>query len=653
MASSSNQGRGEEQGQEPENQRPRDWRRRRRSERATSETPDGQTSEPEPQAVAADEVLSRPLINFFEPAMDRIGSFGGPLVFAGIIGLVSGIVVVTFVSSMRLYGFIDIIIGAVLLGLVGAVFFSNVLAAFVSRAGRYGFNTLILVGAFTGIIVVANIVSFENSTRMDVTATNQFSLNNRTKEVLSNLTEDVRATAFYKDADPTATSDAAEQRNERRNKVVNTLEEFDSRSSRFSYRVVDPDLEPEIVSKYFGARPTSFVTEIVVVEAMDSGQFDVLQPTDASYNKLEQDLVTSTLVATGSERKRIYFLAGHGERNIDSASTDGYLAVRSGLEGDNYQVQKLSWRPTDVDVEVPADAALVVIAGPTASLPEAHEEALDRYLEGLIIVKNAPEDVIEQYLELNLDRDREDVLTDEISRREHGRMIFLAEPDTPESFRRFFADWGVLVLTGYIRDVDSSVPGLPQTLSLRSFNPEAPLEITLPKGEPLRDVFMPGAAAINVFQDELRFGFPVAATTTNSYLITDPDRVDPITGEGPDSDLRGPFVPVVRIQSIGQVGSQPPSSQPEPSQISDIIVFGDSDFLSNSSYNQGGGSDLFLNSANFLVGDFSLVSIRPKIFAFREFNLDANEYDFVRFSSWLFLPGLMGLMAALVWWVRR
>ncbi|MCI0828697.1 MAG: ABC transporter, partial [Chloroflexi bacterium] len=98
---------------------------------------------------------------------------------------------------------------------------------------------------------------------------------------------------------------------------------------------------------------------------------------------------------------------------------------------------------------------------------------------------------------------------------------------------------------------------------------------------------------------------------------------------------------------------RPPTSPPEPSEISDIIVFGDSDFLSNSSYNQGGGSDLFLNSANFLVGDYSLVSIRPKVFAFREFNLDANEYDFVRFSSWLFLPGLMGLMATFVWWVRR
>ncbi|MBO19164.1 MAG: hypothetical protein CL732_01320 [Chloroflexi bacterium] len=608
-------------GQDPEEQQPRDWRRRRRSERPAPESTSRE--ETQPRAEGPEEELTQPLIPLFEPGMDWIGAYGGAMVLAGIVGLVTGVVVVAFVSSMRLYGYIDIGIGAILLGLVAAVYFSNVLAAFLSRTGRYGVNTLVLIGAFTGIIVVFNVISFENTTRMDLTATNQFSLANRTKDVLSNLGEDVRATAFYKAEDDTDDPNVAE----RRSKVVNTLEEFDSRSSKFSYRVIDPDLQPEIVSKYFGARPTGFVTEIVVVEGMESDQFDVLRPTDANYTKLEQDLVTSTLVATGSEKKRVYFLTGHGEHSIESVASDGYAAVRAGLEGDNYQVAELNWRATDVDLEVPADAALLVIAGPSSSLPEDHAEALDRYLEGF----NA----------------------DGTPRRENGRMIFLAEPDTPVSFKNFFADWGIFIAEGYIRDVGSSVPGLPQTLTLERFNPDAPLEITLPKGERLQEVFMPGATAVSLIQDQLRSGLPLGATSADSYLITEPDRTEPITGAGADSDATGPFVPAVLVRSVGQVGAEPPTSEPEPSEISDIIAFGDSDFLSNSSYNQGGGADLFLNSANFLVGDFSLVSIRPKVFAFREFNLDANEYDFVRFSSWLFLPGLMGLMAALVWWVRR
>ena len=606
---------------EPENQPPRDWRRRRRSERSSSQTPAGQQDQP--QILETEEELSQPLITLFEPALNLIALYSGPLIIAGVIALITGIAVVAFISSMRLYGYIDIVIGLVLLGGVGSVLFSNVLTAFLSRTGRYGTNTLILVGAFTCIVVVANVISFENSARVDVTATNQFSLGNRTKDVLSNLNEDVRATAFYKNEEETDRPEVAV----RRNKVLNTLEEFDSRTSRFTYRVIDPDLKPEIVSKFFGARPTGFVTETVVVEGMESGKFDALQPTDASFTQLEQDLVTSTLVATGKEKKLIYFLSGHGERDINGPLSDGYAAVRSGLEGDNYRVEELFWDPTATDVEVPSDAALLVIAGPTSNLPEAHEIALDQFLEGLH--------------------------PDGTPRREHGRMIFLAEPDSPISFKEFFADWGLLISTGYIRDLDSSAPGLPQTVSLRSFNPEAPLEITLPKGERLQSVFMPGATAIGLLQDELRIGIPIAATSGNSYLINEPDRLDPITNGSSESDQVGPFVPAVRVQSIGQIGTPVPTSQPDPSEISDLIMFGDSDFLSNSSYHQGGGADLFLNSANFLVGDYSLVSIRPKQFSFREFNLDANEYDFVRFSSWLFLPGIMGLMAALVWWVRR
>ena len=604
-----------------ESQRPRDWRRRRRSERTSSQIEMGKQSRP--QSSEDGEELSQPLISFFEPALNLIALYSGPLIIAGVVALITGIAVVAFIGSMRLYGYIDIVIGLVLLGGVGSVLFSNVLTAFLSRTGRYGTNTLILVGAFTGIIVVANVISFENSGRLDVTATNQFSLGNRTKDVLSNLSEDVRATAFYKDEEDTDRPEVAA----RRNKVLNTLEEFDSRTSKFTYRVIDPDLKPEIVSKFFGARPTGFVTETIVVEGMDSGEFDVLQPTDASFTELEQDLVTSTLVATGKEKKLIYFLSGHGERDINGPLSDGYAAVRSGLEGDNYRVEELFWDPTKADVEVPSDAALLVIAGPTSALPESHETALDRFLEGLRL--------------------------DGTPRREHGRMIFLAEPDTPITFKQFFADWGLLISAGYIRDLDSSAPGLPQTISLRSFNPEAPLEITLPKGERLQSVFMPGATAIGLLQDELRSGLPIAATSGNSYLIDEPDRLDPITDGSSESDQIGPFVPAVRVQSIGQIGAPVPTSQPDPSEISDLIIFGDSDFLSNSSYNQGGGADLFLNSANFLVGDYSLVSIRPKQFSFREFNLDANEYDFVRFSSWLFLPGIMGLMAALVWWVRR
>ncbi|MEK7814749.1 MAG: GldG family protein, partial [Chloroflexota bacterium] len=357
-----------------------------------------------------------------------MGSYGMALVVAGVVGLVAGIAVVAFVGSMRPYGYATIGIGAVLIGLVALVSFSSVFAAFIGRTGKYGVSSLVMLGAFTGIIIVLNFISFENSRRIDVTATNQFSLATRTKDVLKELEQPVRATAFY-------VTDVRQQQEllVRRAKVEETFREFKARSTKFSYRFIDPDLKPEIAREY---GITQY--ESVVVEGLGSGLTSVVRPTDAAYSQLEQNLVTGILVVTGREQKAVYFLAGHGERSVSSGASDGYGTVGQGLERDNYKVLSLVWNPGEESVTVPEDTALLVVAGPKGELPETHARTLDLYLQG----KNP----------------------NGSQRRGGGRMIFLAEPDTPASFREFLVRWGVVVAPGYIRDLDRSVPGNPNTL---------------------------------------------------------------------------------------------------------------------------------------------------------------------------------------------
>ena len=597
--------------------------------------------------------LSRTLFSFFEPSLDAIGSFGAPIVLAGIVGLVSGIVVVAFVGSMRLYGWIDIIIGGGLILLVALISLSSVLAAFFGRTGRYGVNTAIMMVAFTGIVVVINFVSFGNNNRTDVTATNQSSLHSSTKRLLKNLDDPVRATAFYAenlDANP---GQAAQDRLARRSNVEETFREFQvTRSSKFRFRFVDFQLEPEIVRGYFGSTPTGFIEETIVVENMNTGGWDDLQPSDPGYSKLEQDIYTSILVVTGQEQKTVYFLAGHGEHDIRNPAADGYSSILAGLESDNYDVRTLQWDTGDEPVSVPdapvdscanddkncqPGAALLVIAGPTQDLPEGHASALNRFLRGVKVDEDG-----------NL-----------VDRREAGRLIFLAEPDTPTSFLNFMSSWGVLIGQGYIRDEARSVPDLPHTLRL-SLLPDdiarslsAAFEIIEPQGRPLGETRLTGAAPIQIAGDPNRFSAPLAITSSDSYLIDDLGRTEPRKDSGDQSDPQGPFQTVVYVEAIGPVGALPPSSRPDNNKIANLVVFGDSDFISNVNYNVESGPDFFLNSANYLMGDYSLVSIRPKAFTFREFNLDRNERRFVRWTSILLIPGFLGMMAAFVWWVRR
>ena len=648
---------------------PGDWRRRRRSSRRDSSPgsspgdDDSQSQGETGQDQKGEAQLSRTLFSFLEPSLDRVGAYGAPMVLAGVIGLVAGIALVAFVPAMSLYGFINIGIGIFLIGLIALISLSSVLAAFYSRTGRYGVNSTIMLLAFTGIIVVISVISFENTKRFDMTATNQFSLAQRTRDSLQQLENPVNVTAFFKE-------NRGNDRDAlvRRVRVDEALREFKAaRSSKFFYVFKDPDLEPDLVRRFFGDTPTPFVDETIVLEDITTARTHIIEPTDRSNSRLEQQLATGLMVIAGQEKRTVYFLSGHGERGIDNASSDGYSSVRQWLEGENYDVRTLRWGEDQTGVSVPdgvcgppnetnqtaclPEAAMLVIAQPTAELPQDHAVALDLYLRGLRI---DPED--------------SSML---IPRREGGRLIFLAEPDTPDSYRQFLSRWGIVLAAGYIRDELRSPTGQPRTLQvravdLRQFPPEviaqvppailkALIGITSPKGEALDDTYMPGAAALATLDDGQRLPIPLAMTSPQSYLINDIERTDPVKDKGDESDTLGPFSPVVYLQSFGPLGENIPNQRPEDNQLSTMLVFGDSDFISNGSLGnpRGSGVDFFLNSANHILGDFTLVSIRPKAFSFREFKLDRNEYNFVRWSTLLFLPGMLALMAGFVWWVRR
>ena len=619
-------------GQQRIDDAPRDWRRRRgRGRQEGAAEPAGQDGAPALQE------QSRTLFSFIEPAFDLIAVFYAPILIAGVVGLISGAVLLAFVGSLKLYGAIVLGIGAVLVVLVGISYFSQVLAAFFSRTGRYGVNTVVMTAAFIGLVVLANYVAFENHIRADTTATNQFSLAHRTRALLNNLDRPINVIAYY----PDEINDL--EMLTRQGKVETTLSEFSRRSGHFTYQFVDPQKEADLAR---GQGVTAY--ETLTVSAIGTDIIDLVQPTDPGYSRLEQDLYTGLLVATETEQKKVYFLSGHGERSIERDAEDGYLKIRQGLEVDNYTVETLTWAPADEDISVPDDAALVVIAGPTGELPAAHARALNFYLGGCNPDVAAAEGELAPICTRN-----------DPQRREGARVIFLAEPDTHDSFRALLAFWGVIVSDSYIRDLEGSQPNAPRTLRVGRYYPQAPPEIVAPRGQPLNVAFMPGAAALDpIIEDtNTRFPVPIAFSSPAARLIDDIERtepIDPAEGVDPETvDPQGTFFPAIYLDIVGHVGAPEPTSRPSDNQFAKMTVFGDSDFVSNQNVDRGSSAALFLNTANYLMGDYSLVSIRDREFVYREWNLDANEFNFVRFSTWLLLPGLMGLMAIVVWWVRR
>ncbi len=281
------------------------------------------------------------------------------------------------------------------------------------------------------------------------------------------------------------------------------------------------------------------------------------------------------------------------------------------MERDNYQVSSLNLAQFG---SVPDDAAVLVIAGPKQDLGDAEKETLTEY-----IMKG-------------------------------GRIIALLDPDSPDSFATLFARWGAVVGNKTVADAVSNVAGEALTPLIQRANgqyigaPDLGIRIV----EQVDVTFFPEVApispAIPLDEMPLHISFiPLAATTPVSWLETNVEEInfDPGVDEG------GPFVVAATLEATGTLDSvdrHPPAR---------FVIFGDSDFAENRFFFSSDNADLLLNSVNWLADDYELISIRPKIFPFRELIVNTRERDFIKWSSWFFPPVLMIVLGAFVWWRRR
>lgn len=94
--------------------------------------------------------------------------------------------------------------------------------------------------------------------------------------------------------------------------------------------------------------------------------------TDESFEG--ENLITGTIkgVAEGYT-PTVYFLTGHGEKNLDQYST-----FTTNLINYNYEAKTLNLSELDA---VPDDTALVLVAGPTADITDSERAKLETYLE--------------------------------------------------------------------------------------------------------------------------------------------------------------------------------------------------------------------------------------------------------------------------------
>jgi ABC-type uncharacterized transport system involved in gliding motility auxiliary subunit len=83
------------------------------------------------------------------------------------------------------------------------------------------------------------------------------------------------------------------------------------------------------------------------------------------------------------------------------------------------------------------------------------------------------------------------------------------------------------------------------------------------------------------------------------------------------------------------------------------VVFGDSDWASNSLLGFQGNQDFFLNTVAWLAQDADLISIRPREPEDQRLFLTRTQQRLVTLLALAFLPGAFVLLGIANWWKRR
>jgi ABC-type uncharacterized transport system involved in gliding motility auxiliary subunit len=468
---------------------------------------------------------------------------------------VTGFILVAIgISIFAIKGVMTLTAGAFLwIGLMLVLFilyarFGEIKKLLAHKGAKYGANTVIMVVVFGAVIVLMAVLGEAHKKRVDLTKTGRFTLSSQTKKIMKSLDVQVKAVAFYRNESGTM---HARQRQTMRD----LLEEYANHSDHFSFTFIDPDRNPGLASKYGVSeyRITLLVTEDKQVKI---------------GNEKEEKVTNALIKLLRKQEKIVYFIKGHGEKDITSTKKDGYHAAAAAIINENYVVKELLLMRGK---EVPEDASVVVVASPERELSKGELDKLDRYYK------------------------------------RGGAMLVEVDPGHPPAFRTWVEQYGFKLQTDVIIDQQSQLYGA---------NHLTPVVYAYHKKHPLTEGFtlasyFPIANSVYIDEDKSRGRYQLALTGPNSWTEIDKDQLESGQAEyNEDREKRGP-IPVMSVTTFAVKGEEDAEGA-KRDKYGKIVLIGDSDFANNTNINLAGNGDLFLNTINWLAEEADLIAVRAK-----------------------------------------
>ena len=227
-----------------------------------------------------------------------------------------------------------------------------------------------------------------------------------------------------------------------------------------------------------------------------------------------------------------------------------------------------------------------------------------------------------------------------------GSIWLIADAFQGGGLEKFLDEWGVQVRDDLVVDGTRTLTGKELFLTAYESHPitDRLTGLTsvfyLPRSVRLSAQTPEGADGLNPSLHLV----PLAACSENGWAETNmdenPKRFDPL------SDTPGPVAVAVAIERGASQSVDVNLAQ------SRMVVFGDSDFISNAGLN-GGDVDFFMNALDWVLERELLISIRPREIETVKLVLDQESTRKFILLVAGGLPACAGLLGFLVWFARR
>ena len=371
------------------------------------------------------------------------------------------------------------------------------------------------------------------------------------------------------------------------------LETYAYHSDRFAYTMVDPAVHPGEARRYRVVKP-----RISIV--MSEGREERVAGTE------ENHLTNAVAKVVRKREKTVYFSTGHGERSLKAPEGD-FIRVGQALREVGYAVRDTL--VLDAGKGVPADCDLLIVAGPTAAFSGIEADSIRSYLAG------------------------------------GGSGFFMLDPGGDTGLESLLARWGIQVNNDYVLGWGPGDPSMPGSVwYARHPVTEKHLKRNLRTFYRLARSVTRSETATGVQIHQL-----VETHPRNSWKEKTLPDASPVFDPGLDT----PGPASVAVATIDRPKYRRNPSSDVGLRHTRIVVFGDSDFAGNEFFDTVGNGDLFMNAVSWLMEEGDLISIRPKMWAFRGVIMSAEDLLWLTWLSMVILPAIPVVIGIGVWRKRR